>query len=309
MSIVEKARQKSWFTLTREKIMGRVYDAGFSFALNRFEQLTENIEVIYSDSFTQKLKEDLTRGHLVLVVANHQSHADAFPMAKVIQQITNTINGFLPEDQNLHGFRIPIAQTLENAGQSPYLTSAYNKFKPFVERFKLFPLLYSRKNDGNAFSLNTLKQVLGARESGYGVAILPEGTVKSGRTTNGVINGIQPCGEENLSILINAVDNPGKGRKVLIIPVSINGTYNIYSPDKKHPSLGELIRIMKPKTMARKITVAVHEPITSESLYRFAEDLGITENEYSKWASTYIFQQIESVLPPEAKDRRFLLLA
>ena len=295
---------KAKFKRAKNNVINKIKDKGYDILLSKFDRLTSEIEVVYPENFAEKIRHGFnaetqtgTNTNLPLILTNHLSHADSFPLAPVTKKVTESLAG------QLEGFIIPAANTLIGNKQSPYITRVYEGLAHTMKTiYHLEARFYMRKKDGTSFNRDALEPILRANEQGYGVAAFYEGVVEGGRTgEDGKMKGMQPVGEANLMSLVSTLDRPKRGREVLYIPVSFDGTYHAYSPDKKYPSLKEVVGLMFPSLLARRITALVHEPITTAQMRKLAAEHNIEEADYPKFVSRFISGQIASVLSPKAQ--------
>lgn len=297
-----------WINGIRKKVMRRLYDAAFKVLSSRFERLINEIGPSYPENYASRIRQAHNSGYLLMTIANHVTQADGLPIAKISQDTEELINEDSLAPGSFHGFRITVAASVEGGKQSEYITSAFNRIAPLLNHFSLFPRLYIRRGtvDGDGFSYSALRDVSRARAEGYGVATVPEGTVKGGRTDeNGEQYGLQEIGEQNLTMVIRMVDKPDRSgkqdRKVLYISEKFENMTLVYHPDKKHPSLRELVSLLRPKVLAKKLSVTVNEPISSDQLRRIAAENNVPDPDYPKFAARYIYGQIAEQLSPQAQ--------
>lgn len=195
---------------------------------------------------------------LLLVVSNHQSHADQLAILKVVQEVRNRI----PEMGTVY---VPISATLENGMQSGVSRTFYHELAlPTFERNNIAPVYVTTPNDRHKRGvrqtreevlqeIERIKQVVKIKNSAY--LVLAEGTVQPGRhKKDGSINGmVKVTGSFFRSVIEAAKTN---NREVICIPVGVNGTHRLLSAEHVFLTSENFVAIVRRLLRRKVITLA-----------------------------------------------------
>lgn len=263
-----------------------------------------------------RIRELIAAGGVPILYANHQSHADGMALA-VISGYLRKLASRNPNDYQLRGLVIPIAASMASGDQSQELKETYDSLKggAFRKGFEGFPI--TRRKDQQQFGMSRAKIITELRpfinrlEKGYGIAILPEGTVQGGRHREGEdieqIYGMQEVQEDSLIDFFQLIKRVlGEGRKPFYMPVSLHGGFRILQSPQE---------VDKPKpTLTRKGRISIYLGVIGLSLLKIRTNLlrPFTEDEIvadlgSNWRKNgpifnrYAMTKIAPFLPPVAR--------
>lgn len=177
-------------------------------------------------------------------------------------------------DNRMKGFVLPIASTLDSGDQGKVLKSALDASLEYAKQRGLSTIPFTRPKDETLLrAQGREKEILknsGARLlrrwiEGYGIVIFPEATVAGGRPRRILrgegdfytaedleqISGMQEAEEPHLGNLFLTIQQVGKGsgekgekkkllraggKKMVLIPVGIYGSYRVLNPILKWPT-------------------------------------------------------------------------
>lgn len=224
------------------------------------ENILVGSDINYEEGFENKYINAIRKGYLPVLVGSHQSHVDGVSISLPSRTLTNIANEHLPDDQKLKGFKLVLASSLSSGHQGAMMKGFFEEVSPIIERRKLTPLLHTRPQDKQKYSMkreliDQYKDLINTIKSGYAIAVFPEGTTTAGKTThekklpdgtvikiknpNGEPNGMQDFMSGSIRMLVSATEDAGK--KIMIIPVSITGGPSVHNPDTKLPTGKALI--------------------------------------------------------------------
>lgn len=147
-----------------------------------------HVKLISPQEVQDKFRQLVSKGGVPLVYANHQGHADGIPLAVVSQHLRNLVsNG---QDRPLRGLAIILAKSMANGAQSSDLKMSYDLLIEGGKRKGAEPITVTRDKDEQLYGmrrslLEELRPLRGKLIEGFGVALLPEGTVQAGRHPEG----------------------------------------------------------------------------------------------------------------------------
>lgn len=178
-----------------------------------------------------QVEQHLSKSSLLLLVSNHQSHADLTVITRVVQEF----RGRFP---NIGNFYIPLSATLENGRQDGFgQTFHWEIAVPTFKQSSINPFYVITDNDIRKrgmkltytqakLQLEKIKEATAEKKSAF--FALVEGTVEGGRhDEEGKVKGMQEVVSPFLHrVLRYAQEN---NREVICVPIGISGTYRILS--------------------------------------------------------------------------------
>ncbi|MEI8067652.1 MAG: hypothetical protein WCG91_01725 [Candidatus Shapirobacteria bacterium] len=187
-------------------------------------------ELKYNHQNLKNFAELINSGYTPLIVSNHQSHADGFPIALLTEKITDLT------DENFNAFYFPIAASMATGHQNEPMKNYLEKVIPVLESKNLYLIPVTREKDEKEYGIKdknfeSIKKLLSAYKQGYGVIYCPEGSVRAGRNDgNGGINGMINV-EENNSFDGTIERYLKKDIPFCVLQIAINGTHKFCNPD------------------------------------------------------------------------------
>ncbi len=270
--------------------------------------INAHTDIRATQSVRDRFRELIFQGGVPIVYANHQGHMDGMALAAISEYLRNLASSG-PDTYPLKGLVIPIAASIASGDQSEELKETYDSLKGGALRkgFKGFPV--TRKKDQIQFGMSRTKIIGELRPfidglyEGYGIALLPEGTVQGGRHPKGEdieqIYGMQTVQEDNLIDFFQLINRVlGKeGKWPFFMPVGLHGSYRIMqSPETEG----------RPKPiLTRKGLVSLVIGITGFSLLKIQANLGmpyteaelITDRGTANWMEDFNEYAMKKVIP------------
>lgn len=256
------------------------------------------VDLHIPNSFEECFREAMDTG-IPIIYANHQSHADGIALA--------VISDYLMRLSTLKGFAVPIAASMESGDQSLELKKSFDLLRPAVEGMGLVSVPVTRKKDVKQYDMDRrritaeVSKFAEKIKEGYGIALLPEGSVQGGRHPAGSgideINGMQTAERGALLGFRNLVARVGKpiGKSPFFIPVGLHGGYRfVQSPEGGKPKptnrgwLALGLGMLSIRTM--QIQANLGMPIRTEQLSLYQ---GQEEN--------YLMRRVAELVPPIAR--------
>jgi hypothetical protein len=251
-----------------------------------------------------------------VVVSNHQSHADIFVLTQVVAGIMKKLG----KDTHLKGFLMPAASSVKK-GQDKLLERIYPLMGPWFNYSGIQPKLVRTEHDRTqrpaSMVVDTTKStsdLLKAPGTNFGIADFIAGTIDESRfraDNSGLRNGMREIRGRDLfsTVILSAYC---RGQKVVVIPVAIDGTYNIISPYVEIPDEAKDAykhNFLHPSSPRRLAQATLGEPITLEDYDidpSVTDRPGIKEisrNNPQKFIdiSNLTLARIASMLPPECQ--------
>lgn len=249
-----------------------------------------------------------------ILYANHQSHADAMAIAALSEYLRNLVRRPAAGDRSLKGFATLLAASMEHGQQGKELKSTYDLLVGGARRMGVITVPITREKDEIQYGMNRhvigeLRPFVQALKNGYGIAILPEGTVQGGRhpKEKGIedINGMQEIGNNNLIdfFIIASRVLSEQGKWPFYLPVGLHGSFRIMqAPEGGKPKVtrrGWLSLIVGVTGFSLlKIQTTLLMPFTEEEI---AADLGDNWMKNGPVFNRYAMSKIATVLPPVAR--------
>lgn len=302
------------------------------------EQVIRGTEVILPPEFKATFqREIIVPNTRVLVVYNHQSHTDILPVAKTTKMLTETANEVLSEGSKIPGFRLPIASSLPEGEQGPFLQECINQMiANFTPAFNLSPLVYMRDKDlglhtnglnekGIQMTEQQLRRLRAIKnkefkdeltksvDERWGVAVFLPGSVQEGRIgPDGNIYGLGFFNPDFAKIdsMIKRIAriNPDDKfcRDVLVIHIGIHGGYKIVSPDTLSLTPDALRAIRNSNDPICEIQATLSLPKRAETIINEIKAEGQEIN--SETVCHYMLKALAKLLPngpAQGKYRRY----
>lgn len=211
-----------------------------------------HVEINVSPQVNNHFLKLIAEGGVPVLYFNHEGHADGIAIS-VISAYYRDLAATQPQvEPSLKGFAIPIAKSMATGDQSQELKQSYDLLKEAAHLKGLEEVPATRIKDG-IYGIDR-KEILAEMwpfvrriRQGYGIALLPEGSVQGGRHPQGTsreeIYGMQEVKNNNLIgffDLINKVVGP-KGKKPFYFPGGLHGSFRIMeAPEDGKPFLTPL---------------------------------------------------------------------
>lgn len=231
----------------------------------------------------EALRAAIQVGKMPILVSNHQSHADVIPASTITSQLETAFN-------------LPVAASIEGGQQGDFVRDINVLIAPVLARHNLFTLPIVTRRDEEiremekAPNADVFRRLSNSGTNGGGFAMFPEASVKGGRTIgSGKINGLirhpNPEQRDFSRWLRNFVR---KGKDPVILPIGIDGSYKIFSPDTNSFS-HEVMEMILGLADSRAIAT-----VTLGDLIPF-KDVGVPQ------ADSFFMEKIATLLPPIAR--------
>lgn len=203
----------------------------------------------FGPAFREAMAERNTKGkrkYGIFVVSRHHSHPDGFIIARLSLDLKAIANSVLPENEQIAGLFMPLAQSLEEGQQDRPIMQVYQEIKPTLRKSGLVPAPIVRAKDVNQYQMQTdddedarMRSII---NKGYnGVILFPAGTTQGGRTDSaGRVIGMVPF-EENAIKKTYLFLKRNAGTESLFIPAATFGGREILNPDNKWVSPTQLL--------------------------------------------------------------------
>lgn len=235
------------------------------------------------------LREPLEEGYKLLVVFNHQSLGDIAPIVYVARAIRRM------HSEHIKSFELVVAKSLQYGMQQKISDVLYTDgARPWFERQGIRAIDVVTDNDEKKRhikkSSDSLKVLLRTLPyTSIGLILLPEGNLDGGRRDKqGELNGIGEIGERSafFSYIVR------REKKVVFLPVGINGLFEVLDPDTGNFTWhgGRAIALNYFRSNKEKLgEVHVGEPFTASEL-KGAENPG-----------REVMRRISLLVPEEAR--------
>jgi len=205
----------------------------------QIEKAFDSIELVFDPSVKKQIKQNyLTYPNYALIIgSNHQSHADIIPYIMIADELTKEIND---NDQSfkLNGFNMIIAVSLTTGHQNKELKNYYKIIKELCSEkgIEFIPIVRPKDKEkygiSDVLNFKNLRKACSGYKDNYALIEFPEGTLKGGRINpdTGLHYGPQKPNESNMTDYCVG-RYLKKGINFGVLPITIDGTYNIYPPD------------------------------------------------------------------------------
>lgn len=205
-----------------------------------------NILVGTNDEYAENFGDDYLRaiedGYSPILIGNHRSHVDGVLLSKVAKVLTMAANDKLPEGRKMQGLALIMAASLHYGYQGVMLKGLLDDAYSIIDGNDTLPFYNVRPQDYRRYKMipdyaQERTDLVNAISNGWGVAILPEGQTKAGKTKKetGQTYGMIPFMNGAIPAIMTATYEAGK--IPLLIPVSIAGGSEIQSANTRLPSL------------------------------------------------------------------------
>jgi len=198
-----------------------------------FDKFELNFDPKNLDLFTKAIN----HGAVPIIISNHQSLIDGVAITKVIEKVISQVNS-----EKLNGFYLPYAVSINTGDQDPFVTQCFTSLAEKCREKQVFLIPVVRKKDKEKYGIDehnplyinsqkSLKKIISLTEDKYGLAIFPEGTTQGGRLNKlGRFFGLSSADPENaVDYLIPKFIK--KDIDFCVLPIGINGSCNLFSPD------------------------------------------------------------------------------
>lgn len=244
-----------------------------SFVRRGEQRIYDATTVSFVDGAKEELVSKANAGKFFILYATHKSHYDGRPLGKATRILRELVNPYLPENDQLKGFAMPIAASIASGHQGQEVKKAVGMFSRLSEEQDQFYLIdYVREKDKVEFKmkdntreyLREMKNHLAANE---GIALLPEATVEGGRNfESGELIGLRL--PEPGSIYITAKWAEKQGKDPVLVPVVLTGTHKVFRPgripkDYKVPT-ETVIKATVPMVPHEIVTATIGRPVDLE---------------------------------------------
>lgn len=246
--------------------------------------------------------EDFLDEHTLLVIAtNHMSHSDLIPGMRMVDEVRSRF-------PRIGNFYVPIAASLVRGVQGFLAQLFYSEGAvPLLNQSHIIPLAVVTENDQTKRGLKpSIKEtgllLTAVREDQSAILVLTEGSVESGRKDLlGNPKGIQEVKNPFLPTIFEKAYEAGK--KVVVLPVGINGTTEMLSAERiffTWETIGAFARdwiLRHPATLARA---------TVGSPYEYQIDSVIDLKRNPQAVNETVMQSITSLMPPKLRGYYYL---
>jgi 1-acyl-sn-glycerol-3-phosphate acyltransferase len=290
----------------KEKVLGKVIE----WVVENIDHIEELFTLDFPLEYLDQAAELVAQGCRIMLVANHQSHADVFPLALATSALTERVNLALTRvatmDNSFYGFIGPKAASVETGGQGSLIAGFFDQIEPWLleHMLDLVSIVRGKYEKDESRTLKDLAVMTRKVRSGrYGLAILPEGTVEGGRLARRVPSrrhGIVESKPGLMSTLI--LKSLNRGKDVVVVPLGLDGGYRVFSPNYKLPSvitvgaLGKNIAGGSPLSVAKAV---MGEPFLASSLNLPAEQTDITSMHME--VNRQVMGMVSTLLPDRAR--------
>ncbi|MBI2330268.1 hypothetical protein HYU94_02675 [Candidatus Daviesbacteria bacterium] len=249
--------------------------------------LKAHVDKHIEPSVEARIKELMRAKGVFIVYANHQGHADGIALAvmsEYLRQLAAEV------DFDLKGFAAPMARSWASGDQNIELKQSYDLLSGAGRKYGL--------------EREMVKELRPFREKlkqGYGIMVLPEGSVEGGSYIKGTkrVKGMQKIDDDSLMLWIKLA-----GKDVAFQPLALQGSSNIA---QKEDGVTKLTRRGKWSLIAgalgipigiQKIEATLLMPYTVEEITRH---LGDNWMEKSEAFNNHAMRRLNSGLPPDAR--------
>jgi len=220
---IAKAKDVSWSLLARVLLSER-----------NTKRLEQFLDIQDPQKHVAEAIDMVHHGHTLVIVANHESHADILPLIVLSRQISQATG---------KNFLVPSAASLNTGHQGGAITSFFEQIEPWLESNGLQMVPFVRQRDVEQYGLGkeengkSARRLIAARADGFNFAWFPEGSVQGGRRVdpknpNSERFGIQEA-DPAFGKFISKIIDQGP---TVFLPVGIHGSYKLLDPDTKKPT-------------------------------------------------------------------------
>lgn len=204
------------------------------------------VELKITPEVTMRTGELIREGGVPIAYGNHQGLADALALAKIAEYVKN-ISLQIP-GHPVKGLAVIFAASFSSGHQGEELRRSYELLIGGGRSKGAEPVPVTREKDkvygmSRDHIISEMLHLSRKLSEGYGIGILPEGSVQGGRPKVGAksieeINGIIEINNTNLTDLFNLIDRRlrRKGRFPYFQPFGLHGSFKIMqSPEVESP--------------------------------------------------------------------------
>lgn len=250
-------------------------------------KIIDPIQPEYLEGFDKAYSEVVTDPNaLIILIPDHQVHADGLPLSKVTQRLTQLTNAVRGSDHQSPGFVIIISKSMKSGHQGAFIREITTQMEPKLQKRNLFTNDYTRdtdekygiKKNNTGFMVRLARYI----KKGYGMVVFPEATMEGGRRVKGApsrddIHGMQEFNKADFKIIIALAHDLGKN--VWYVPVGLYGGFNIESPDTNLPTLPAVVTVFTPKFINLVETqVKVELPVSHDDVIKEVRKDGMEVN-------------------------------
>lgn len=203
--------------------------------VNFFAEKTLNAHVNrHIEPLVEARIKDLMKAKGVFIIyANHQGHADGIALAVIseyFRQLAVCV-GF-----DLKGFAAPMARSWSSGDQNIELKQSYDLLSGAGRKYGLESFPVTRKKDAK-YGMDRRQMILELRpfreklQQGYGIMILPEGSVDGGSYVKGTkkIKGMRKIDDDSLMLWIKLAEKekPQPDSEIVLQPLALHGSFNL----------------------------------------------------------------------------------
>ena len=320
---VRELKQNSLNTLNKIVDIGK--NKTISFMAWRAKHFALSTKIHYANNFDSDCRHLIEEGYQIFIYGNHQERYDGLLHARVSRKILDIADECQHNAHNkghsannLEGFRMLIAISLNNGKQGDFLKQFFNNLSPYLEQNGVEPVFIARQEDIKQFdesndNANATEKILRAKEEHKGLDVLPEavtmgGKRKVGAKTREEINGLQLTYRDRFAFLWIKLTNQ---EKVAFIPVSIHGSFRIFDPHLKLPTPHALLSAMIPIIPPPYVDMFVGSPITNEQVIHSLSQYSDTDiksaiiakkrSTIARFAGDYLMGLVASCIPSVAR--------
>jgi 1-acyl-sn-glycerol-3-phosphate acyltransferase len=211
-----------------------------SIMLSQIKKAIECIDLSFDQSIKDQIKQKYENNNnfALIIGANHQSHADIFPLILIADELKKELNT-KGQESKFNGLNIIIAFSLTTGHQNQDLKDYYKIVKEICSPKDIEFITMVRPKDkekygitANALNIRSIKKARKSYKDGCVLVEFPESTVKGGRINleTGLPFGPQKPNEHNMiDYCIKKYSE--KEIEFGVLPIAIGCTYKIYPPD------------------------------------------------------------------------------
>lgn len=152
--------------------------------LSRTDIINDATPVTFTPGFPGIYRNHIVAGRKPILATNHSSHSDIESLIRLVQEIENQTG------VNIEGWYLPVARSMLTGHQGPIIKSVQEDYKRKAleqARIKMIPV--TREKDRKKYGITTVNRewaraLRDSRTNGYGLIILPEGSVQSGSSAD-----------------------------------------------------------------------------------------------------------------------------
>lgn len=244
--------------------------AGRAHMLRRIDGFITHTEATLEN--IEKARSLIRDGHVPVLYANHQSHADKLVLSGVIQMLVQQ-----GSDAHITGFLVPVAATIESGTQGDYVQQLLSLFEPLYRDRGFGPDIpiitpNDRQTRGvEGSNTESVRKLMNAPRDKYGLVMFPEATLTGGRRSgDGALHGMQEVTSVTGSGLLGYPKFWLKRKlgEAVYVPIGISGSYRLYPPDPGRSEIPDevIANIVEGGRSEALVTVSVGSPFTYTDL-------------------------------------------